>query len=328
MTPDERLSNLKDHCEFLANPELNGRVPGQVGNRLARNYIRQQFEEIGLTPLFGQSWYQEYPTQASGNSVIGANVGGTLRASVENIDVSTMIIGAHYDHLEGIPGADDNASSIAIMIETARSLARHGSETRRKHLAFVAFDTEERPFYLTPDMGSVYFYNHSPMERIDCALIMDLCGHDFPIPGREDSIFIMGADSSPTLAETLPRITAEKVTPFIINDRYGGDKSDYYVFKKGRIPYVFLSVGWWECYHKPCDTLEKLNYEKMAGICALLENIIMALAAKVIPAKSVDTIELEARYLSLLTGQDIAPHRPTIDSLVSKIKSTYLGRSD
>jgi hypothetical protein len=66
----------------------------------------------------------------------------------------------------------------------------------------------------------------------------------------------------------------------------------------------------------------------MAGICALLENIIMALAAKVIPVKSVDTIELEARYLSLLTGRDIAPHRPTIDSLVSKIKSTYLGRSD
>ena len=66
----------------------------------------------------------------------------------------------------------------------------------------------------------------------------------------------------------------------------------------------------------------------MAGICSLLENIIMALAAKVIPAKSVDTIELEARYLCLLTGQDIAPHRPTMDSLVSKIKSTYLGRSD
>jgi hypothetical protein len=87
-------------------------------------------------------------------------------------------------------------------------------------------------------------------------------------------------------------------------------------------------VGWWECYHKPCDTLEKLNYEKMAGACSLLENIILSLAAKAIPAQSVDTIELEARYLSALTGQDIAPSRLTLDSLVSKIKSTYLGRSD
>jgi hypothetical protein len=50
--------------------------------------------------------------------------------------------------------------------------------------------------------------------------------------------------------------------------------------------------------------------------------------AKVIPAESVDTIELEARYLSAMTGQVIAPHRPTLDALVSEIKSTYLGRSD
>jgi hypothetical protein len=66
----------------------------------------------------------------------------------------------------------------------------------------------------------------------------------------------------------------------------------------------------------------------MAGTCSLLENIIMALAAKVIPAESVDTIELEARYLSAMTGRVIAPHRPTLDALVSEIKSTYLGRSD
>ena len=50
--------------------------------------------------------------------------------------------------------------------------------------------------------------------------------------------------------------------------------------------------------------------------------------AKVIPAESVDTIELEARYLSAMMGQDIAPHRPTLDALVSEIKSAYLGRSD
>jgi hypothetical protein len=42
----------------------------------------------------------------------------------------------------------------------------------------------------------------------------------------------------------------------------------------------------------------------------------------------VETIELEARYLSAMIGQDIAPHRPTLDALVSEIKSTYLGRSD
>ena len=89
MNSDDRLSNLKNHCEFLANPKLNGRVPGHEGNRLARNYIQQQFEAIGLTPLFDRNWYQEYPTQASGKAVMGVNVGGTLRAGVPNLSAMT-----------------------------------------------------------------------------------------------------------------------------------------------------------------------------------------------------------------------------------------------
>lgn len=323
-----RVGNLKKHCEFLANPKLNGRVPGQEGNRLARRYIRQQFEEIGLMPLFGEDWYQEYQTKSSGQVVYGANVGGLLRAGANSLNATSIIIGAHYDHLEGIPGADDNASSVAIMIETARILARQDQKTRQKNFVFVAFDTEERPYYLTPDMGSIIFFHNNPFEPIDCVLIMDLCGHDFPIPGREDAIFIMGADSSPTLADMLPGIKGENITPYIINDRYGGDKSDYYIFKKAGIPYVFLSVGWWECYHKACDTLEKLNYAKMAGICFLLKNIIESLATKTVHPGSVDTLGLEARYLSALIGQDITPHRPTIDSIVSDIKSAFLERSE
>ena len=77
------------------------------------------FIPIGLTPLFDQNWYREHPAQASGKAVTGTNVGGALRAGVTNLNAPSMIIGAHYDHLEGIPGADDNASSVAIMIETA-----------------------------------------------------------------------------------------------------------------------------------------------------------------------------------------------------------------
>jgi hypothetical protein len=87
MNLDERLSNLKHHCEFLANPNLNGRVPGHEGNRLARNYILQQFEAIGLTPLFDRNWYQEYPTQASGNAVRGTNVGGALGTDLTKLTV-------------------------------------------------------------------------------------------------------------------------------------------------------------------------------------------------------------------------------------------------
>jgi Peptidase family M28 len=321
------LNNLKDHCEFLADPRLNGRVPGEEGNRLARDYIRQQFEQIGLTPLFGQEWIQEYLTKASGKAVTGANVAGQLKVGDACMSTASIIVGAHYDHLQGIPGADDNASSVAIMIETARILAQRDQGTRRKNIVFVAFDTEERPYYLTQDMGSVHFYHNNPIQQIDCAVIMDLCGHDFPVPGREDAIFLMGADSSPTLAEILPSIKGENITPFIINDRYSGDKSDYHAFKSAGIPYVFLSVGWWECYHKPCDTLERLNYEKMAATCILLEGIVTSISAMAIHPALVDTTDIEARSISNLVGREIKADRATLDAIVAKIKSAYLGRS-
>ena len=318
-------ANLKKHCEFLAHPDLDGRVPGREGNRRARLYIQAQFEAAGLTPLFGDSWFQPYATRAGGPGIEGVNVGGMLAA--ENPPTApTLLIGAHFDHLEGIPGADDNASSVAIMIELARNLGTSMDTPPPKNLVFVAFDTEERPFYLTPDMGSVYFHAHCPIKPIDCALIMDLCGHDFPIPGREDALFLMGADSSPALARLLPTLAAQNVTPFIIDDRYGGDKSDYYTFKQAGVPYVFVSVGWWECYHRPCDTVERLNYTKMAAICRLLENMVAGLQTAVIDPGRADTLELEAHSISALVGQQLPPDRPTLDAVVAKIASTYLGR--
>ena len=321
------IQNLQKHCEFLADPKLNGRVPGKEGNLLAREYIKKEFEDIGLVPLFDNSWYQEYMTKTVNKRIKGANVGGMLRGAGNSENAPSIILGAHYDHLEGIPGADDNASSIAIMIEVTRIWAQREIKNRRKNLIFVAFDTEERPYYLTPDMGSIYFHNNRPVEQIDCAIILDLCGHDFPLPGKEDAIFIMGVDSSPTLAEELPLNNCENATPFISNDRYGGDKSDYYVFKNAGIPYIFLSVGWWECYHKPCDTLEKLNYKKMGGICLLIDKIIKFLLTKELERGSADTTKLEARSLSALIGKEVPPHRPTIDAIIGKIKSTYMGRA-
>ena len=73
------ITNLQRHYEFLADPKLNGRVPGQEGNRLARVYIQQQFQPIGLTTLFDGNWFQEYKTLASGRDVIGVNVGGQIK---------------------------------------------------------------------------------------------------------------------------------------------------------------------------------------------------------------------------------------------------------
>ncbi len=67
-------------------------------------------------------------------------------------DRGELIIGAHYDTALGTPGADDNASAVAVLIEVARALAE--MPARRRTVRFVSFDCEEPPFFGTQQMGS------------------------------------------------------------------------------------------------------------------------------------------------------------------------------
>jgi Iap family predicted aminopeptidase len=249
--------------------------------------------------------------------VAAVNIGAVLASEIEEKDSPCLLVGAHYDHLEGIPGADDNASSVAIMIETARILASRQDGHRRKDILFVAFDAEERPYYLTKDMGSIYFDEHNPRPQVECAILLDLCGHDFPLPGKEDALIVIGADSSPDLLRELPKIKGQSVSSYFVNDHYAGDKSDYYIYKKHGVPYVFLSVGWWECYHKPCDTLDKLNFKKMEGICLYLVDLIECLQEVKITTGPADSLELEAQSLSALLERKIPANRDKIDEIVS-----------
>jgi len=324
---DELAENLRAHCNFLAAPALDGRVPGEEGNRLAREYIIERLSRLPLSPLFDGEWSQAYRTEASGAPVTAVNIGAVLTAENNAKSSPCLLVGAHYDHLKGIPGADDNASSVAIMIEAARILAGRQGRRRNKDILFVAFDAEERPYYLTEDMGSIYFYEHNPRPSVECGIFLDLCGHDFPLPGNEDALIVIGADSSPDLLRQLPGISGQSVKSYFVSDNYAGDKSDYYIYKKNGIPYVFLSVGWWECYHKPCDTLDKLNYVKMEGICHYLVDLIDCLQTVDVTPGAVDSLELEARSLSDLLGQEIPADRETIGQIISAFSTSTLKRS-
>ena len=311
---------------FPGRPGLGGRVPGTEGNRLAREYIREQFEALPLAPLFDGGWRQSYQTLAAGRPLEAVNVGGRLAATGPGVSGGAIVIGAHYDHLEGIAGADDNASSVAIMIENGQDPGRRKLRGARISCSWP-FDAEERPYYLTSDMGSVFFYEHRPVADIEAAVLLDLCGHDFPLPGKEDALFVIGADSSPDLARDLPDLKGRGISPYFASDEYAGDKSDYYVFKKNGVPYIFLSVGWWECYHQPCDTLDKLNYEKMTGICRYLADVVRYMSDHTVRPGAADTLDLEARDLSALLDHHIPADRQEIGAIVSAFVSSHLGRS-
>ncbi|MBI5777741.1 MAG: M28 family peptidase, partial [Nitrospirae bacterium] len=137
---------LRAHVQFLAGPDLHGRKPGTEGNQKAAQYIAEQFHAIGLEPLASLHGYRQ-PLDGK----LGDNLIGLRPADGPTGEAPWILVGAHFDHLGGnYLGADDNASAIGILLETARAmpaLAHH-------HLLFVAFNAEEPPYIRTPLMGS------------------------------------------------------------------------------------------------------------------------------------------------------------------------------
>lgn len=269
---------LRDHVAMLASPELAGRRPGTAENRQAAQYIEAQFRAIGLQPLPSLGGYRQ-PISAR----IGDNLIGMVPASTPSDTSRWILIGAHYDHL-GSPylGADDNASSIAILIETARQtagLSNHG-------ILFVAFNSEESPYFGTAEMGSQFFFHHLPKELgsatdLQAVVIMDLMGGVQWEP-LTYAVFAAGAEKSPGLYRHVkdtaaPPLTVLPVGIHLVEEIPGrGHKafSDYDVFRNHQVPFLFLSAARTPRYHTPRDVAESLHYERMAATADWLRRLL------------------------------------------------------
>ncbi len=277
---------LKAHVEYLAGPALQGRKPGTPGNRKAAAYVTAQFHELGLEPLPSLGGYGQMISPELGENLIAVRP-----ALIPDSTAPWLLIGAHFDHLGGnYLGADDNASAVAIVIETARALPR----PTHHHLLFVAFNAEEPPYIRTPKMGSQFFVDHLPAEiatpsHFQAAIIMDLMGgaHWEPL---KDVIFAGGAEKCPGLYRRITQVTAER-SPFITQHSslrvlpvgmhlveeipFVGHIpfSDYDAFRNTRVPFLFLSAGRTPRYHQPTDLPDTLHYERMAATVGWLADL-------------------------------------------------------
>lgn len=280
LVPQSTLAQqLKAHVEFLASPELAGREPGTEGNRQAAAYLEAHFQAAGLQPLASLSGYRHVITRALGDNMIGikrpANP-GTNR---------WILLGAHYDHIGADHlGADDNASSVAILLEIARRL----SPLSNYSVMVAAFNAEEPPYFGTPVMGSEAFVAHLPPEiggtdRLQAVIVMDLMGGVQWEPIR-DGMFAIGAEQAPALyqrvkqaSKSLTSLSVFPVGMHLVEEIPGHGHeafSDYDVFRRQGVPFVFLSSARTPRYHTENDLPDTLHYERMATTVEWLQRLL------------------------------------------------------
>ena len=273
----ELAQRLRAHVERLASPELAGRQPGTAGNRIAGEYIEARFREMGLERLPSLVGYRQPLSPELGDNIIGMKP-----AAIEGDSARWILIGAHFDHLGGsYLGADDNASAVAILIETARTLPSLSNH----FIAVVAFNAEEPPYFGTAQMGSQHFVDNLPVEigssaNLQAVIIMDLMGgaHWAPL---QDAVFAAGAEKSPDLYRRVKEVggplSIRPVGMHLVEEVPGQGHeafSDYDAFRNAGVPFLFLSAARTPRYHTPSDLPDTLHYERMAATVGWLQHLL------------------------------------------------------
>lgn len=209
----------------------------------------------------------------------------------EGVDISKkgrLIIGAHYDVCMDLPGADDNASGVAVLLELTKMVAARKPKIDRQ-IDFVAWTLEEPPYYDTDWMGS--FVHAKSMKdqkiKVDLAISIEMVGfftdkensQNFPVsllktiyPTVGNFLTVIGSNSGWTLVRKTKALfqTYSDLPVVSMNaSEYipGIDWSDHRSYWHFGFPAVMLTdTSFYRNanYHQPTDTWDTLNYPKMA----------------------------------------------------------------
>ena len=263
--------------EALSAPAMEGRRTGTPGNQRARAFIAERFRSLGLKPL-GQGYEQTF----SSGDAAAANVVGIVRGTTRPDDF--LLVTAHYDHL-GVrngalhPGADDNASGVAVLLQAAAHIARH---PLNHSVVFVAFDSEEQGL-----RGAKHFVAHPlvDLKRIRLMLNLDMVSRN-----EASTIFAAGTSFHPELKAVVNRAAeGRKLKVLFGHDRpakeAGGaadwtNQSDHGPFHAAGVRTLYYGVEDHPDYHKPGDTADKIPRPFFAEVAELvLQTLIVAAAS-------------------------------------------------
>ena len=312
-------------ADVLALTADGGRNVGSPGHERARDFIVTRLAELGASQYSGDSFLQPYGPEASRFANIIATIPGTDPAK------EPILLGAHFDTCGDIPGADDNAAAVAILLGVAESIQKTVCD-RSVVLAF--FDAEEPPYFQTSMMGSIRFYEDQRTGPVHAAIILDLVGHDVPVEGLEDLLFITGTESDPGLEMAVRHSEPEsgvRTVPTL--NSYVGDLSDHHIFRENERPYLLLTCGRWEHYHMPTDTPDKLSIGKIEAVANYVVTLTESLCKSSLdgPFLGNETLRTEIYFLDKNippTLRDLGIYLPLstrsdVDRLVSLLMSRF-----
>lgn len=225
------------------------------------------------------------------------NLEAEIRGS--SLPEEIVIIGAHYDTVVGTPGANDNTSGVAAMLALAR---RFSGRTSDRTLRFVAFVNEEKPYAHTDTMGSRVYSRRCAerAEKVTAMLSLETIGYYDDTPGsqrypRPFGLLYPSEGNFITFVGNIKsrRLVRQVVAAFRRNEKfpsegaalpaavYGVGFSDHWSFWQEGYPAVMVTdtaMFRYPHYHQPEDTIDKIDFDRLARVVRGLERVVTVLA--------------------------------------------------
>jgi peptidase M28-like protein len=284
----ELAETLRRDVTALASGIGERSVAHPRGLRAAADFVAQALGEAGLA-------VKRLPFVVE--HVDCENVEGEVPGGAAAQDI--VVLGAHYDSVEGTVGANDDASGVAALLALARASAR---TSPARTLRFVAFANEEPPWFQTPRMGSLVYARacRDRGDRIVAMLSLETIGYYADEPGTQDYpfpfswfypstgnfvAFVGNVRSRSLVRETIDvfRRTTEFPSEGAAIPGWipGVGWSDHWSFWQHGYPGVMVTDTApfrYPLYHTSADTPDKLDTERMARVVRGLEHVVAALA--------------------------------------------------
>ncbi|MFM7730386.1 MAG: M28 family peptidase [Flavobacteriales bacterium] len=288
----DEVKRMSTHVQQLSSDLMEGRGTGTAGEAMAAKYIADTWSAYGLAPKGTDGWLQKFSfipkssmqihhgdTTTLGMSMVKESYGTNVIAFLDNQAQTTIIIGAHFDHLgwgdenslwtgtRAIHnGADDNASGVSMLLELSKWLSQHPEGTTQNNYLFIAFSGEEKGLY-----GSNYFAKNPtmPLTRVSCMLNMDMVGR----LNNEGALAVNGTGTCKEWKKILKKAKVEGIQSVFSESGMGA--SDHTSFYLMNLPVLHFFTGQHEDYHKPSDDFEKINVAGMERVFHYIQGVVL-----------------------------------------------------
>jgi Zn-dependent M28 family amino/carboxypeptidase len=273
-------ARVREDVAVLASARLEGRSAGTPGADTAANFIARRFWELGLRAAFRSSECDakgacrpSYLQAVQSPDFVTANIGAVVPGTDSSRRNEYIAIAAHYDHIGRMsggpadsappntihPGADDNASGTAAMLELAR---RFTERPLKRSVILLAFGAEE--FGL---VGSRVFVENPPFDlhKIDVALNLDMLGRL-----RKNRLQVFGAEGK--LKSIVERANTDPRFSLVTKPKSTG-RSDDFSFASHRVPALHFTTGEHADYHRATDTVDRVDVVGLVRVIDYLERV-------------------------------------------------------